>query len=221
MPDQMKPFQIESDTSKFASGAILTQLNENGLRHPCTFYSQLFSPTKRNYQVYEQELLGIIRALKEWRHYIQGAPYDTMVFSDHQNLQYWKAPQDLNRRQARWHLYLSEFDLKLVHMPGTKMIQSNALSQHPDHCPEEDNDNEQITMLPAQVFINLIDVDLQKKITNSPNFDYDATSAIKLLLNSDLPHVKESLCDWTFEMVKDKPLLFYQGKNYIPKDIEI
>ncbi|CAA7267151.1 unnamed protein product [Cyclocybe aegerita] len=60
MPDQAKPFQIESDASKFASGAVLTQLDENGLQHPCAFYSQSFSPTKRNYQVYERELLGII-----------------------------------------------------------------------------------------------------------------------------------------------------------------
>jgi RNase H-like domain found in reverse transcriptase len=29
MPDQSKPFQIESDASKIATGAILTQLNSN------------------------------------------------------------------------------------------------------------------------------------------------------------------------------------------------
>ena len=30
MPDSTKPFQIEADTSKYATGAILTQLNGNG-----------------------------------------------------------------------------------------------------------------------------------------------------------------------------------------------
>ena len=30
MPDQTKPFQIECDTSKYASGAVLTQLDSNG-----------------------------------------------------------------------------------------------------------------------------------------------------------------------------------------------
>ena len=39
MPDQMKPFQIECDTSKWASGAVLTQLDINGDRHPCAFIS--------------------------------------------------------------------------------------------------------------------------------------------------------------------------------------
>ena len=30
MPDQTKPFQIGTDASKYASGAILTQTNTNG-----------------------------------------------------------------------------------------------------------------------------------------------------------------------------------------------
>ena len=37
MPDHTKPFQIESDTSKYASGAVLSQLDTNGNRHPCAF----------------------------------------------------------------------------------------------------------------------------------------------------------------------------------------
>ena len=34
MPNQTKPFQIETDASKYASGAILTQTDMNGDRHP-------------------------------------------------------------------------------------------------------------------------------------------------------------------------------------------
>ena len=30
MPDQTRPFQIETDASKYATGAILTQLDANG-----------------------------------------------------------------------------------------------------------------------------------------------------------------------------------------------
>ena len=69
MPDQMKPFQIECDALKYASGAVLTQQDSNGDRHPCAFISKTFSPTERNYEIYDQELLAIICALEEWRHY--------------------------------------------------------------------------------------------------------------------------------------------------------
>ena len=65
-----------------------------------------------------------------------------------QNLTYYREAKKLNRRQAQWSLYLSEFDVKLVHTPGNKMVQSDALSRRPDLCPDEDNDNEDIIMLP-------------------------------------------------------------------------
>jgi hypothetical protein len=60
MSDQSKPFQIESDTSKVATGVVLTQLNLNGDRHPVAFLSKTFSETERKYEIYNQELLDII-----------------------------------------------------------------------------------------------------------------------------------------------------------------
>jgi hypothetical protein len=128
MPDHNRPFQIECDASKYASGAVLTQTDSNGDRHPCAFISKTFSPTERNYEIYDRELLAIIRALEEWRHYIQGSPHTTIILSDHKNLTYYREARKLNRRQARWSLFLSEFDVKLVHTPGHKMVQLDALS---------------------------------------------------------------------------------------------
>ena len=100
MPDHTKPFQIECDASKYTSGAVLTQLDSNGDRHPCAFISKTFSPTERNYEIYGRELLVIIQALEEWRHYIQGSPHTTVIFSDHKNLTYYCEARKLNRRQA-------------------------------------------------------------------------------------------------------------------------
>ena len=90
MPDQTKPFQIECDASKYSSGAVLTQVDGNGNRHPCAFILKTFSETERNYEIYDRELLAIIRALEEWRHYIQGSPHTTLILSDHKNLTYYR-----------------------------------------------------------------------------------------------------------------------------------
>ena len=60
MLDQTKPFQIKCDASKYALGAVLTQLDSNGDRHRCAFILKLFSPTERNYKIYDWELLAII-----------------------------------------------------------------------------------------------------------------------------------------------------------------
>jgi hypothetical protein len=221
MPDQTKPFQIETDASKYATGAVLTQLDSNGDRHPISFISKTFSPAERNYEIYDRELLAIIRALEEWRHYIQGSPHTTIILSDHKNLTYYREAKNLNRRQARWSLYLSEFDVKLVHTPGSKMIQSDALSRRPDLCPDEDNDNEDIIMLPDDMFLNLIDMDLQRKITMSEDLDGNAAEALKLLLENAPTSMTTGLGDWTVDKSEGRNILFYKGKNYIPRNIEL
>ena len=96
MPDQSRPFQIEVDASKYTSGVVLTQMDSNGDRHLVAYFSKNFNDTERNYEIYDRELLGIIRALEEWRHYIQGSGHMTIVHMDHQNLTYFKSAQKLN-----------------------------------------------------------------------------------------------------------------------------
>ncbi|KAJ8475477.1 hypothetical protein ONZ51_g6534 [Trametes cubensis] len=64
IPDPEKPFQIECDASKVATGAVLRQQGEGGLWHPCAYLSKSFTPAERNYQIYDRELLAIVRALE-------------------------------------------------------------------------------------------------------------------------------------------------------------
>ena len=76
------------------------------------------------------------------------------------------------------------------------MIQSNTLSRQPDLCPENDNDNEDIIMLPDDLFLNLIDLELQKKITISDDLDGNAAEALKLLLETAPTSMTTGLDDW-------------------------
>ena len=128
MPDHSQPFQIETDASKYATGAVLSQLDSNSDRNPVAFYSKTFSPAEQNYDIHDRDLLAIIRALEAWRHYIQGSGHSTVTLSDHQNLTAHKEAKKLNRRQAQWFLFLSEYDIILIHTPGKKMIQSDTSS---------------------------------------------------------------------------------------------
>jgi RNase H-like domain found in reverse transcriptase len=38
MPNHSKPFQIQVDSSLFATGGILIQIDTNGDRHPCAYF---------------------------------------------------------------------------------------------------------------------------------------------------------------------------------------
>ena len=186
--------------------------------HARTF-QRPFPPRKKNYEIYDRELLAIIRALEEWWHYIQGSPHTTTILSDHKNLTYYREARKLNWRQARWSLYLSEFDAKLVHTPGHKMILSDALSWQPDFVPEEDDDNNNLTMLPDNLFIDLIDVDLQKRIANCETLDKDATDALALLIDQGPTTVKNQLNDWTMETLTEKQFCFSKEKTISLKTI--
>jgi hypothetical protein len=60
------------------------------------------------------------------------------------------------------------------------MILSDALSKRPDHCPEEDGTKEEI-LLPDDLFLNLLDINLRNRITKNKEYDFDVTKAIELL----------------------------------------
>ena len=88
-------------------------------------------PAERNYEIYDREMLAVIEALKDWRPYLEGSSEPFEIVTDHENLQWWSKAQDLTRRQARWALYLSRFNLQLIHKPGKANTQADVLSQMP------------------------------------------------------------------------------------------
>ena len=100
------------------------------------------------------------------------------------------------------------------------MILSDALSQRPDHCPEED-ENEEAILLPDSLFLNLLDLTLQDRIANAKDYDFDVTNAIAILLEEGPTGIQSDLEDWKIEEKDGKKILFYKGKNYVPKDQDL
>ena len=64
-----------------------------------------------NYGVGETEMLAIVEACKEWRHYLEGAIHSIRVITDHCNLSTFLNTKTLSRREARWWERLSSLDL--------------------------------------------------------------------------------------------------------------
>ena len=129
LPDENRPFRVEADSSDFATGAVLSQQSaEDGKWHPVAFFSKSLDSVQRNYEIYDKEMLAIIRSLTEWRHFLEGARHKFEIWTDHKNLEYFMTAKKLNRRQARWSLYLSRFDFSLHHRPGRSMGKADALS---------------------------------------------------------------------------------------------
>ena len=88
-----------------------------------------------------------MKSLQHWHPYLGWTKEPFTVLTDHANLTYWKSPQNLNRRTARWHADLQEYDFKIKHIPGNTNIPADALSRPPG-VDQGENDNQRITMIP-------------------------------------------------------------------------
>ena len=78
-----------------------------------------------------------------------------------------------------------------------------------------------MVVLPESLFVNLIDVDLQQWITDANELDADAAKVLKALLGGGPTAFWNDLAEWTTENFDGKKVLFYKGKNYIPKNLSL
>ena len=62
-PNLEDQFKLEVDTLGFATGAVLIQRKEDGKRHPISYYLQTLNEAECNYDIYDLELLAIVKAL--------------------------------------------------------------------------------------------------------------------------------------------------------------
>ena len=214
IPDVTHPFSIITDASLLATGAILLQADTNQNLHPCAYFSWTFSPAQQNYDIYNQELLAVILALEEWHQYLQGTQHPIIIITNHKNLSYIKDPWKLSRQQARWSLFLQNFDIVWQVTPGTKMAPADALSRRDLIDTSTDNINTAICLEPA--VIGALDLALARHVQASFTSDPLVLQAIEnLCTNSPLfPH--SSIKDWTYE----GGYLYYKEQMYIPLDAQ-
>ena len=126
---------VETDASDYAIAGILSQTNKSGVLQPVAFLSRKLTPPKLNYEIHDKEMLAIVQAFKEWRHYLKGAASQTTVFTDHRSLEYFTTSKQLNRRQARWAELLANFDFVIKYRPGSQGTKPDALTRRADYHP--------------------------------------------------------------------------------------
>jgi transposase InsO family protein len=146
-------FEVFTDASDFAIGAVLTQCDENGDARPLEFFSRKLLPSEQNYSVYDKELLAIVEAFRHWRHFLVSSTHEVLVHSDHKNLSYFRKAQLLKPRHARWAEFLNEFSFKISHIDGNANAVADALSRSPtfrDSPPSVPEKSEKIVVLPEE-----------------------------------------------------------------------
>ena len=208
--------RVETDASDFVCGGVLLQPDPNADERwlPVAFFSSKMTPAECNYEIYDKELLAIIRALETWRPELEGTETPVDIVSDHRNLEYFMSSKRLSRRQARWAEFLSRFNFKIVYRPGVDNGCADALTRRSQDHPEGENDDRvaqqhQTMLKPHQIdtpaSLTLAPVTLRPGADNSPD-------------NEDTP----SLADQLIEAYREDPFAqdlrtaLEQGHRRIP-----
>jgi len=166
---------IERDATDFAQRCILYQYLGKQLDR-VAFHSRKLNAAQRNYDIHDKELLAILEASREWKHYLLRADEPVTVYTDHQNLQYFLTTTVRNPRQIRWAQWLANFSFQIVYRPGSKGGKPDALSRRPEYRLEVGATHREETMLKPEHFevlpchrkdrIQVSLVEGKKRITN-------------------------------------------------------
>jgi hypothetical protein len=186
---------VEMDASDYVSTSVLSQYDDDNVLHPVAYVSKKHSPTECNYEIYDKELMAIIRAFEEWRPELQSVINPIHVLSDHKNLEYFTMTKLLNRSQARWSQFLSQFNFKIVYRPGTTGGKLDALTHRSGDLPKAGDDRslenqttiikpENILQLSAMATPTLASPALVQLFTDGYNEDLFPTKILKLIQDS-------------------------------------
>lgn len=213
-PANDKMFYIQSDSSGYAVGACLFQLDEvSGRRNVVAFASRTMHGAELTYTVTEKEALAVVFALRKWRVFVLDR--QLTILTDHKALSFIKSCRLLNGRLTRWIMYIQEFNFQIQYCKGSENVVADALSRYPikdaKNHPIEIPDNTEIsigavkqTVLSKEVSFNMSHIGAGQKT------DEFCKETLKILNTADAP---VRIRNW---FVIFNGLLFKKGTNLNP-----
>ena len=184
------------------------------------YISKSLNEAKRNYEIHDKEMLVIIQCLEAWKHFLKGAKDQFEIWTDHKNLEYFMKAQKLNRRQARWSLYLSRFDFTLKHVAGKSMGRADSLSRRVDWVERVKRDNKNQVILKKEwleirVMEQLVEgpeKEIVKRIKKARNKDEEVIKVVEEMKKVGVKTLRDE--KWQIE----EELVLKEEKVYVPKN---
>ena len=127
-PDFQRPFILRTDASDKGVGAVLEQADQNGVRHPVSYFSKKLNSAQQNYSTVEKETLSLILAIEHYGVYLSGSK-SVEVWTDHNPLTFLQKFKYKNQRLTRWSLFLQEWNLDIHHIKGKENLIPDLLSR--------------------------------------------------------------------------------------------
>jgi len=210
-----REMRVEADASDYATKGVLLTKYEDGKWRLVAFISKSLNTTEQNYEIHNKEMLAVIRCLEAWRHYLEGAKLKFEIWIDHKNLQYFMTSQKLNHRQARWALYLSQFNFMLKHIPEKSMGKADRLSRRPDWQEGVERDNKDQKLIKPK-WIRGVETlmekeNLRERIRKAQEGDEKIVKVVEKLKRAGIKALKDK--EWEIE----DGIVLKEGRIYMPE----
>ena len=166
---------VETDASDHVVAGILSQVHPEGLK-PVAYFSRQMVAAECNYDIYDKELMAIVKCLEEWEpELLNGSIGCFRILSDHKNLECFMTTKRLNRRQARWSAFLSQFHFRISYRPGSQNGKPDSLTRRQQDLPSQEDDDRHVQQ--HQVVLKPEQVDLAVMLSDSNDTEPEATPA--------------------------------------------
>ena len=191
LPNFDHQFVVTTDASDAAIGAILQQDTGMGLQ-PIAYASRKLQKAEVRYSAYERELLGIVWALGQWKHYFQGL-YPIVIQTDHAPLRHLPNQASINSRIWKWLSILQGYDIDIQHIPGKRNPVDSLSRQSVNDALKRKSsvhDANAAYVQQLRVAENASDEDIQAALSKlfqrrSENSDVQGKSVLKMSVNSE------------------------------------
>ena len=128
-PNFSIPFTIYVDASTYGIGACLTQEDRKEQEHVIAYASRGLRSGEIHYAATELEALALVWGVEHFKVYLGGKHFTAVT--DHHSLRWLMAYKDSTSRLARWALRLQAYEFEVIHRPGRKHQNADALSRPP------------------------------------------------------------------------------------------
>ena len=129
-PDWSRPFILHTDWSKLGVGAVLSQVDSDGVEYAVCYASRMNSAAEAVFSSYEGEVSAVVWAVQRMRYWLWGRQPFTLV-TDCKAMEWLRTTARLRSKIARWSLILAEYDFTVQHRPGVENAAPDLLSRQP------------------------------------------------------------------------------------------
>lgn len=152
--DRTRPILIYTDASGVGVGAVLKQIQDDGMQKPVAFFSKKLSDAQKKKKAIYIESLAVREAIRYWRYWLIGRRFT--VYTDHKPLQHMNLKARPDEELGDLANELLQFDFEILYKPGSSNSEADCLSRNPVLESSDSNFTEPI--LPTFYFLSHNDI---------------------------------------------------------------